>query len=139
MRIRILLAVSVLLLALPLLAGSTNLFKPYEEARKAMVAASLPDVQKAAATIVTVAVAEKQQAVAKRARALVKARDLDEAKTAFAALSNEMIKVRAKASGDRPIVVYCPMEEKSWLQPKGTVDNPYVDAGMRTCGEVKAQ
>ena len=59
------------------------------------------------------------------------------AKNAFAALSNRMIAFRAKSSSEGPIVVYCSMEKKSWLQPKGAVSHPYVAQSMRGCGEVK--
>jgi hypothetical protein len=31
------------------------------------------------------------------------------------------------------------MARHSWLQPKGEISNPYLDASMRTCGEVKEQ
>jgi hypothetical protein len=49
-----------------------------------------------------------------------------------------MIKLQTKTEGARPAVYYCPMIRKEWLQPKGTVGNPY-DAAMATCGALKAE
>ena len=37
----------------------------------------------------------------------------------------------------RPVVVYCSMEQKFLLQPKGEIGNPYVTAGMRHCGQIR--
>jgi hypothetical protein len=31
------------------------------------------------------------------------------------------------------------MAKQSWLQPKGEISNPYFDASMRSCGEIKEQ
>ena len=39
------------------------------------------------------------------------------------------------APRDRPVVVYCPMEKKAWLQPDEAIGNPYVPSMLR-CGEV---
>jgi hypothetical protein len=54
-------------------------------------------------------------------------------------VSDEVIKYRESRCCKRPIVVYCSMEKKSWLQPEGQISNPYVDASMRKCGEIKQQ
>ncbi len=65
--------------------------------------------------------------------------DLKAAQQAFASLSDEAIKYRETRCCNRPVVVYCSMEKKSWMQTDAKViGNPYVDAKMRTCGEVKA-
>ena len=37
--------------------------------------------------------------------------------------------------GDRPVVAYCPMEKKAWLQPYEPIGNPYAPYMLR-CGEV---
>jgi len=115
----------------------TNLFGNYESARQALIKTSLPDVQSSAKRLAVVARTEKQQAIAAKADALATAKDIAAARTAFAALSDEMIKFRAGATGDRPAVVYCSMEKKSWLQPRGAITNPYVASSMRACGEVR--
>ena len=73
------------------------------------------------------------------AAAFEAAPDLKAAQLAFASLSDEAIKYRETRCCNRPVVVYCSMEKKSWMQTDAKViGNPYVDAKMRTCGEVKA-
>lgn len=134
---RILLMIALLIAAsLPLLA-STTLFPSYESARQALMTQSVPKIQSAAAALAKDARAAKQVAVAAKADALSKATSFPAAKSAFGALSDEMIRYRTTVKAKEPIVVYCSMEKKSWLQPKGTVVNPYVDPSMRSCGEVK--
>ena len=115
----------------------TNLFTNYENARQALIKTSLPDVQSSAKQLATAARTEKQPSVAAKADALATAKDIAAARAAFAALSDEMIKFRASASGNRPAVAYCSMEKKSWLQPSGAISNPYVASSMRACGEFR--
>jgi alanine racemase len=122
--------------SLPLFA-STTLFPSYESARQALMTQNVPKIQSAAATLAKDARAVKQNAVAAKAEALAKATSFPAAKSAFGALSDEMIRYRSAVNAKDPIVVYCSMEKKSWLQPKGAVVNPYVDASMRGCGDVK--
>ncbi|HEV8432991.1 MAG TPA: hypothetical protein VGR95_06220 [Thermoanaerobaculia bacterium] len=97
---------------------------------------NVPKIQPAAAALAKDARAAKQAAVAAKADALAKATSFPAAKSAFAALSDEMVRYRAAMKAKEPIVVYCSMEKKSWLQPKGAVVNPYVDPSMRSCGIV---
>ena len=122
--------------SLPLFANTT-LFPSYESARVALMTHNVPKIQSAAAALAKDARAAKQAAIAAKADALAKATSLPAAKTAFGALSDEMIRYRTVVKAKEPIVVYCSMEKKSWLQPKGAVVNPYVEAPMRGCGEVK--
>jgi hypothetical protein len=126
----------MLLASLPLFASPT-LFPSYESARQALLTGRVPQIQSAAATLAKDARAAKQNTVAVRAEALAKATTLPAAKTAFGALSDEMIRYRTAVKAKEPVVVYCSMEKKSWLQPKGTIVNPYVEASMRACGEVR--
>ena len=120
--------------------ASTNpLFSRYESARQALLKESVADVQKAAKQLTTAAHGAGQHAIAAKSAELEKAADLGKARAAFAAVSDEVIKFRASASGEKPVVVYCSMAKKSWLQPKGAIGNPYYDASMRGCGEVKAE
>lgn len=132
-------AVVVFLIAVPTFAAGTKIYASYETTRQALIKTSVAEVQAGAKQIAIAARAEKQVAIAAKADALAKVADLAAARNAFAALSDEMINFRASDKGDRPIVVYCPMEKKSWLQPKGEVGNPYLSAGMRKCGEIKQQ
>ena len=122
--------------SLPLFA-STTLFPSYESARQALMTQNVPKIQSAAAALAKEARAANQGAVAARADALANATSFPAAKSAFGALSDEMIRYRTTLKAKEPIVVYCSMEKKSWLQPRGTVVNPYVPASMRGCGEVK--
>lgn len=126
-----------LLAALPALADTT-LFTRYEAVRKSFLASSFKDVQSGAKQFAADARAAKQEDIAKKADAVAKAADLDGARIAFAALSDDMIKLRASSKGARPSVYHCPMVAKAWLQPKGQVGNPY-DPSMATCGSLKEE
>ncbi len=47
---------------------------------------------------------------------------------------------RSKLSGDDlPLVLYCPMVKKSWLQLAEKVGNPYEGKSMESCGNVVGQ
>ena len=69
---------------------------------------------------------------------LAAAGDLTTARDAFYALSKPLVRWRkAAASEDRPVVAYCSMTRRSWLQPEGeTIANPYHGQSMLRCGEV---
>jgi hypothetical protein len=131
------LALILALVAMPVFAN-TNLFTKYESVRQGLLKGSLADAQKSAAALAAEAKTAKQTAVAEKAEAVAKAADLKAARESFGPLSDEMLKVREAAKGDRPSVYYCPMVKKSWLQPKGEVGNPY-DASMAKCGMMKAE
>lgn len=139
MKFRIVLVVALLLVTAAALARPADMFAGYEQVRNGLIKASMPDVQTGARQLAAAARADRQVAVAAKAEALAAAKDLKGARLAFAALSDEMIRFRSSVKGDRPAVAYCSMEKKSWLQPKGAISNPYVDAGMRSCGEIKEQ
>ena len=110
----------------------------YEQARQAVINQSLPDIKTAARHVGLSAKDANEPKIEEQAANLEKAADIKAARAAFAALSDEVIKYRdAKCCGDKPVVVYCSMEKKSWLQPKGDIGNPYLDAAMRKCGTVK--
>lgn len=74
--------------------------------------------------------------VAAAASRLAMAKDLKAARAAFGDLSNSLIRWREAAGGPGPVVVYCSMVKKSWLQPKGELGNPYYGQEMARCGEV---
>jgi hypothetical protein len=123
--------------ALPLFAEET-LFSKYEAARQGFLTNSLGSVQKAAKEMAAIATAEKKAEASRLAVAVAKSPDMARARENFSLLSDEMIKVRNAATGARPAVYSCPMYKKSWLQPKGTVGNPY-DAMMALCGKLEAE
>ena len=132
-----LLILGTLFFALTASAAQTKLFDKYESVRQALLKGSVSDVQRTAGDLSAAATAERQNAVADRARDLSAVKTLKAARDSFAALSEQMIRFRDTQTGERPVVVYCAMEKKSWLQPKGAVVNPYVDGAMRSCGEVR--
>ena len=70
------------------------------------------------------------------AEALAAADSLDTARDAFYALSKPLVRWRKAATGERPVVAYCAMAERSWLQPDGELGNPYHGRSMPRCGEV---
>ena len=126
-----------LLAAIPVLADTT-LFTRYEALRKSFLANKLKDVQAGAKQFAADARTASQEEIAKKADAVAQAADLNAARVAFGALSDEMIKLRSSVEGKRPSVYHCPMVAKSWLQPKGKVGNPY-DPAMATCGSLKEE
>jgi thioredoxin-like negative regulator of GroEL len=140
MRIRALIILASLLIAVPLFANETKIYSSYETVRQALLKNSVADVQKSAKSLAAAARSEKQEAIAVQAETLAEANDVVAARRVFAALSEQVIKFRAAGSRARPSVAYCSMEKKSWLQPAGSpISNPYLDGGMRTCGQfVKA-
>lgn len=128
---------AALALALPLFASPT-LFSKYETARQGFLKNSLPQVQAAAKDLAAAAEAEENAEIAKLATEVAKSPDMAKARENFGALSKELIKVRTAAKGARPSVYSCPMVKKAWLQPKGTIGNPY-DSSMVTCGVLDAE
>ncbi|MEX1312347.1 MAG: hypothetical protein AB1Z65_18150 [Candidatus Sulfomarinibacteraceae bacterium] len=72
------------------------------------------------------------------AGALAKAGSLQAARDAFYELSKPLVRWRQVVSGsERPVVAYCPMHKRSWLQPDGEIGNPY--GAMPRCGEIVAR
>jgi len=66
---------------------------------------------------------------------LSKSKSLDEARAAFAKLSDKAVKVAAEQSGY--YVAHCPMKNKDWVQTSTTIANPYGGKEMISCGEIK--
>jgi hypothetical protein len=53
----------------------------------------------------------------------------------MAELTKPLVRWHALLEGSRPVVAYCPMVKKAWLQPDGAIGNPYAPS-MLGCGEV---
>ena len=123
------------LVAVPVFA-STGLFTKYETVRQGLLKQNLADVQSSARALAADAKKAKNEKIATMATSVSKAADLKAARNSFAVLSDEMIKLRNEAKGDRPMIGFCPMVNKSWLQAKGEVGNPY-DPSMEKCGMLK--
>ena len=63
------------------------------------------------------------------------AKDLKEARNAFATLSQHAEKI--VAGNPQYHVFNCPMVNKDWVQSQTTIANPYLGADMLTCGVEK--
>ena len=74
--------------------------------------------------------------LSKAAAVLSAAKSLDRARDAFYELSKPLVRWRKVAGGDKPVVAYCSMAKRSWLQPEGEMGNPYYGQSMLRCGEV---
>lgn len=102
------------------------------------VAAALEADYSAQAAGVKPADADKVRPLIGRVKAAAQklggAKDLVAARAAFDELSQPMIGWRSAITGARPAVAYCPMVKKAWLQPQGTIGNPF-DSSMPRCGE----
>lgn len=118
------------------------LIEPYEDVRQALLHDTSDGVAEKAVKIRDVA---KEHAaddgllakISDAAGKLAEASDLDNAREAFYEISKLMVQYRSKAGGDGlPVVVYCSMAKKSWLQPEGEIGNPYYGQSMARCGEV---
>jgi len=132
-RMKRVLPILLFALATPLFANPV-LFSKYEAIRQGLLKNSLKDVQSNAKALATAATEAKNDAIAKAADGVATSADLEKAREAFGALSDEMVKLRAAATGDRPAVAYCPMAKKRWLQSKKEeIANPYEPA-MKECG-----
>jgi hypothetical protein len=78
--------------------------------------------------------------MAKAAKVLAAASDINSAREAFGPLSDAVI-AAAKVEGWKDLgdakLAYCPMVKRSWLQKDDAIRNPYYGSGMLTCGEFK--
>jgi hypothetical protein len=116
---------------------SKPLYPRYDAVRLALVNQSLPVAKTRANNLANAARDEDQDTIASRAAAVAQATDLERARHAFAELTDAMIVYRKTTKEQpRPVVAYCSMAKQSWLQPRGEIGNPYLDASMRACGEV---
>ena len=80
---------------------------------------------------------ESGAAIAKAARAVEQAKDIQTARDAFAPLSDAVIAAAKAAKLPDVKIAYCSMVKASWLQKESTIRNPYYGSAMSTCGEFK--
>jgi hypothetical protein len=137
--------------------GFEQLLEPYEAVRLALAADSVEGVANHARQIETILQRLSEQWSAQRAgveprqadeaRALLPemktaalqlaiAESLPAARDAFYALSKPLVRWHSMATGEVPVVAYCSMSKRSWLQPAGEIGNPYFGESMLQCGEV---
>ncbi len=84
-----------------------------------------------------VVVREQLDEMIAAADGVASATSLEAARDGLYALSRPLVRWRQGLSETgRPVVAYCPMYKRSWLQPSGDVEigNPY--GGMPRCGEI---
>lgn len=126
------------------------LFGPYEAIRQSLIADSVEGVAQHAKELAAGAAQLADQAgsdderalmreIADASKALAAATGLEPTRDAFYAVSKPLVRYRELAEGDKPIVVYCSMAKKSWLQPAGPIGNPYYGSSMLRCGSVVSQ
>jgi len=160
-------ATALLLLVLPLSVSAAQntfaeIYEHYDAMLKDLIADKVPDtkthgaaIQEAAAKLheewsaeaagVKAEAGDEVQAllpeVEKAAAALREATELDAAREAFYELSKPLVRyLEATEAGEgRPVVAYCPMVRKSWLQEKGDITNPYYGTSMLACGSVVSE
>ena len=114
------------------------LYPRYEAVRLALVKESMPGVRARAKELAGAARRNERDAIAARADSVNAAPDLETARHAFAELSEAMIAYRRESKEvPKPVVAYCSMAKHSWLQPDGSISNPYLGASMVTCGEIR--
>jgi copper/silver efflux system protein len=115
------------------------LYPKYESVRLALVNDDPSSAAKRAQELGDAARDGDLDAIAARAEAVAKTTGIEAARHAFAELSEAMIAYRNESKEEpKPVVVYCSMAKHSWLQPKGPISNPYLDASMTACGEIKS-
>lgn len=73
--------------------------------------------------------------VVDRARTLAGATDLEDARTLMAQLTQPLSRWQRLVRDPKPVVAYCPMVRRAWLQDDGFVENPY-DPTMLRCGSI---
>ena len=100
-----------------------NFLAGYEKVHHALVADDLAGAKKAAGQL------------GSQGTELAKSKSLDEARTAFAKLSDE---AKRMVAGQPGIYVYhCPMLKKDWVQTSDKVANPYGGKDMVDCGKIQ--
>ena len=111
----------------------------YLEMHAALAADKVEDVKAPAAAIAAEAgrMGAGGATIAKAAKEVEQAKDLNAARTAFGPLSDAVIAAAKAANIGEVKVAYCPMSKGSWLQKDDTIKNPYYGSQMLTCGEFK--
>ena len=70
-----------------------------------------------------------------RADSVAAAGSLEETRERLAELTKPLVRWHELVEGPRPVVAYCPMVKKAWIQPDEAIGNPYAPYMLR-CGEV---
>jgi len=70
-----------------------------------------------------------------RATEVARSTDLETVRTEMAELTKPLVRWHDLVDGSRPVVAYCPMVKKAWIQPDEAIGNPYAPYMLR-CGEI---
>jgi hypothetical protein len=156
--------VLVAILLTSCLSGATSaedtafdeVFSRYEMMRQALIGDSTDGVADNAAEIASIArelrsdfspagagvdaadagtLVELLPRIEERADSVAAAGSLEEARERLAELTKPLVRWHELIEGPRPVVAYCPMVKKAWLQPDEAIGNPYAPYMLR-CGEV---
>lgn len=76
----------------------------------------------------------------KDASTIAESRSIENQRESFAKLSANMIAVAKNFKlADSVFVLYCPMQDASWLSEQKEIKNPFYGSAMLTCGSVKSE
>ena len=70
-----------------------------------------------------------------RALEIAAASDLEQTRSELAELTKPLVRWHELVEGPKPVVAYCSMVKRAWLQPDESIANPYAPHMLR-CGEV---
>lgn len=73
--------------------------------------------------------------IEKRASEVARSGDLETIRNEMAELTQPLVRWHELVEGSRPVVAYCSMVKKAWIQPDEAIGNPYAPYMLR-CGEV---
>lgn len=115
----------------------SEILSSYVKVSAALAADDLAAAKTAAATVADHAgMSDANKAIAPKATAVAKAKNIDAARDAFKPLSAA---VEPLAEGEKGyIVMNCPMKNADWVQTSNEVKNPYFGKAMLTCGGPKS-
>jgi hypothetical protein len=111
-------------------------FEHYEGVRTALSADQLGGVEPHARLLAGQVEAVGGAEAKKAAEALVAARSLDDARTAFGNLSTILVPIFQAAAIPGTTAYMCAMKQKPWVQRGDKAENPYYGKSMLTCGSV---
>ena len=77
----------------------------------------------------------------KDASTIAESRSIETQRESFAKLSANMIELakKFKMADSSVFVLYCPMQNASWLSAQKEVKNPFYGSSMLTCGSIKSE
>ena len=77
----------------------------------------------------------------KDASTIAESRSIETQRESFAKLSANMIELakKFKMADTSVFVLYCPMQDASWLSAQKEVKNPFYGSAMLTCGSMKSE